>query len=307
MNLNLRKASIFVGLTFLINWLIGFLFFALGGKWNTPVSFVVATVYMFIPMTVAIIVQKAIYKKPIKEPLGISFKFNRWFLVAWLLPPVIAFITLGISLFFPGVEYSPEMKGMFERFSSIFPPERLEKMKSQAESMPIHPFWLGLLQGLVAGITINAMAAFGEELGWRGFLQKELSYMGFWKSSTLIGFIWGVWHAPLILQGHNYPQHRIAGVFMMIIWCILLAWLFSYVRIRAKSVIAAAIIHGSINATVGLAIILVKGGNDLIVGVTGLAGFITLALVNIGLFVYDRVWAEEPVAKVLIQVASDRQ
>ena len=82
---------------------------------------------------------------------------------------------------------------------------------------------------------------------------------------------------------------------MMIAWCMLLAPIFSYVRLKAKSVIAAAIIHGSFNATVGLAVMVVKGGNELIVGVTGLAGFIVLALVNVGILVYDSVLAKEPV------------
>ena len=30
------------------------------------------------------------------------------------------------------------------------------------------------------------------------------------------GVIWGFWHAPLILNGHNYPQHPVVGVFMMV-------------------------------------------------------------------------------------------
>ena len=46
-------------------------------------------------------------------------------------------------------------------------------------------------------------------------LQRELAELGLWKSSWVIGVIWGFWHAPLILQGHNYPQHPWAGVFMM--------------------------------------------------------------------------------------------
>jgi hypothetical protein len=32
---------------------------------------------------------------------------------------------------------------------------------------------------------------------------------------------------------------------------------------------------------------MLKGGSDLIVGVLGLAGFIVLAIVNIGIFLYD--------------------
>jgi membrane protease YdiL (CAAX protease family) len=248
---------------------------------------------MFVPMTVVIIIQKFIYREPIKESLDISFKFNSWFIVAWLLPPAIAFATLGVSLMFPGVEYSSEMAGMFERFESVLSPEKLQKIKDQAESMPFHPIWLGLLQGLVAGITINAIAGFGEELGWRGFLQREFKAMGFWGSSMFIGLIWGIWHAPLILAGHNYPEHPIVGVFMMTIWCTLLGPLFSYVRLKANSVIAAAIMHGSLNGTAGLAIIVVKGGSDLTIGVTGLAGFIILIFLNIGLFIYDRFLVQE--------------
>jgi len=295
MNTNNRKAFIFVSLTFVLSYLLIFLYLALGGKWIMPGSLIVATSYMFIPMIVVIIVQKVMYKELVKEPMGISFKVNRWFLVAWLLPVFIAFATLGVSLLLPGVEYSPEMAGIFERFESILTPEQLEQMKAQADAFPLHPFWIGLLQGLVAGISINAIAGFGEELGWRGFLQKELGYLGFWKSSVAIGLIWGVWHAPIILQGHNYPEHPQAGVFVMILFTLLLSPIFSYVRLKAKSVIAAAIIHGSLNATVGLPLMVLNGGNDLTVGVTGLAGFIVLALTNVGLFIYDRYFAKEKI------------
>jgi len=141
------------------------------------------------------------------------------------------------------------------------------------------------------------VAGFGEELGWRGFLQRELGYLGFWKSSALIGLIWGAWHAPIILQGHNYPQHPVAGVFMMIIFTLLLSPIFSYVRLKSGSVLAAAVIHGSLNGTVGLSVMVIKGGNDLTVGVTGLAGFIVLFIVNAGIFIYDRYPAKDPPVK----------
>lgn len=295
MNKNVKKSIIFIGLTFFLNYLLIILYFALGGKWVMPGSLIVSTTYMFIPMVVAIIVQKLMYKEPVKEPLGISFKLNWWFLVAWLLPAIIAFVTLGVSLLIPAVEYSPEMAGIFERFESLLTPEQLQEMKNQATAFPVHPIWIGLLQGLIAGITINAVAGFGEELGWRGFLQKELGYLGFWKSSILIGLIWGIWHAPIILQGHNYPEHPQVGVLMMIIFTLLLSPIFSYVRLKAKSVIAAAIIHGSLNATIGLPLMVIKGGNDLTVGGTGFSGFVALFLTNIGFFIYDRFFAKEKI------------
>ena len=69
----------------------------------------------------------------------------------------------------------------------MLPPEQFERMQRQTAALPVHPFWIALALGLIAGITINAVAGFGEELGWRGFLQKEFGFMGFWKSSLLIG------------------------------------------------------------------------------------------------------------------------
>ena len=251
----IRKVLLFVALTFFFSWLLLDTFLLLGGQWNSRAAIAVAVGYMFVPMIVAFAVQKLISKEPLRKPFGISFRPNRWWLVAWLLPPAIAFAAFGVSLLFPGVGYSSDLSGFFERMESMLSAEKVELMKDQMKDMPIGPLWLGLLQGLVAGPTINAVAAFGEETGWRGLLQKELGHVGFWKSSLTIGAIWGVWHAPLILQGHNYPEHPMVGVFMMTAWCMLLSPMFSYVRLRAKSVIAAAIMHGSLNATCGLAIL----------------------------------------------------
>lgn len=293
-NEKLKKIGLFIGITFTLSWLIVALFLASGGRWVRLNATVVGIAFMFMPMTSAILVQKFIYKEPLKKPLGISFELNRWWLVAWLLPLFIAFATIGVSLLIHGITFSPDMEGFFERYEGILPPEQIQQMKEQVAALPIHVFWITLIEGLLAGITINAIAGFGEELGWRGFLLREFSYMGFWRSSAAIGLIWGIWHVPLILQGHNYPEHPLEGVFMMIIFCLLLSPIFSYIRLKAKSVIAAAIIHGSLNATAGLAIMIVKGGNDLIIGVTGLAGFIVLLIVNLCIFLFDRFIKEKP-------------
>ncbi|MDD3656081.1 MAG: type II CAAX endopeptidase family protein [Atribacterota bacterium] len=295
MNKKTKKAIIFIGLTLSLSYLLVFIYFSLGGKWIMPGSLIIATTYMFIPMLAAIIVQKVMYKESIKEPLGISFKLNRWFFIAWLLPIIIAFMALGISLFLPTVEYSPELAGFYENLESTLSPEQIEKMKAQAAAFPVHPLWIAVLQALIAGITINAVAGFGEELGWRGLLQKELAHLGFWKSSICIGLIWGLWHAPLILQGHNYPSHPQIGVIMMVIFILLLSPILSYIRLKAKSVIAAAILHGSLNATFGIPLMVIKGGNDLTVGITGLAGFVALALANLGLLIYDRYFSLEKI------------
>ncbi len=62
------------------------------------------------------------------------------------------------------------------------------------------------------GPLINTLLALGEELGWRGFLLPSLLPLGQWRAILMSGLIWGVWHAPAILQGHNYPSQPVLGV-----------------------------------------------------------------------------------------------
>ncbi len=253
---------------------------------------------MYMPALATIIVQKMVRKKPVIEPLQVRLHFNWWWVIAWLLPFLIAIFAFGLGLLFPGVEYSPDLAGLLARFESSVDPQQLEQMRRQLESASGTLFWIVLAQGLVAGLTINALAAFGEELGWRGLLLTAWKDWGFWRVSLATGLIWGIWHAPLILRGHNYPQHPQVGVIMMIAFTTLLSPLLTYVRLRAQSVVAAALMHGSVNASYGLSILLLKGGNDVTVGTTGLAGFVALIAANLLILYHDRS-SETPVAELL--------
>jgi hypothetical protein len=74
----------------------------------------------------------------------------------------------------------------------------------------------------------------------------------------------------------------------MTVGALLLAPLFGYVCLKADSVVAAAIFHGTGNGLSVLATMGLEGGNDLLVGGTGLAGFLVLVVANLGLVVFDR-------------------
>jgi membrane protease YdiL (CAAX protease family) len=289
-----KKALYFVVLTFFFSYFLAGTYYLLGGRIERSGFLYMAIFYMFIPMIIVIILQKFVYKDSLKV-MGLNFKLNRWWLVAWLLPLFLSLLTFGISLIMPGVHFSPGMEGFIARLSGSLTPEQLEMLKIQIASAPYLIFVSAIIQGLIYGPTINAVAAFGEEYGWRGFLQKQYSYLSFWKMSLIIGIIWGLWHAPIIIQGYNYPQNPVLGVFMMIGFTVLLTPLISYIRIRSESVIAAAIMHGCINATAGLSLLFTMGGSDLTIGLMGLAGFIAMAIVNLVLLVYDRKFSNEPV------------
>jgi uncharacterized protein len=297
---NLNKTTVFLAFTFGISFSLAGIFYLLGLEYQKTAGIILATTYMFIPALSAFIVERIIHKGKIVPELFISFKINKWFIIAWLVTPIISFAAFGISLLFPDVIYSPEMEGMFNRFEPVLTPEQMEEIHASVERMPFHLIWITLLQGLLAGITINAIAGFGEELGWRGFLVRQFRNIRFMKASLIIGMIWGIWHAPIILMGHNYPQHPEFGVVMMTIWCILLSPLFLYITIKARSVIAAAIMHGTLNGTAGLSIIMIEGGNDLTVGATGLAGFISLILITVVFFLYDSKISREKIMTSVI-------
>ena len=291
----LRKAGLFCLTTFGASWTLAGVFGALGGNARHGAATFVYLAYMFIPMLSAILVQKVFYREAVAGPLRISFRPRRAFLAAWLIPPAIALAAYGVGLLMPGVAYAPNMEGMTARFAASLSETEARELVAQLQGLPVPPLLLALLQGLVAGATINAVAAFGEELGWRGFLLRELGFLGFWRGALAIGLIWGIWHAPIILQGHNYPDHPVAGVLVMTAFCVLYAPLLAYVAVKARSVVAAAVMHGTLNGTFGLAIMRLQGGNDLTVGVTGLAGLIVLAAAGVVLWAYDRRWARTPV------------
>lgn len=119
-----------------------------------------------------------------------------------------------------------------------------------------------LAQGLIAGVTINALFAFGEEYGWRGVLADELRPLGLLRANLVIGVLWGLWHAPIIiLMGHNYGDQWALGVPMMVAWTVPLTFLLTWVKERTGSVIAPAMLHGAYNGTIGIFALLMVGGN----------------------------------------------
>lgn len=106
--------------------------------------------------------------------------------------------------------------------------------------------------------TLLAMASFaltgivmffGEEFGWRGYMMpKLLKLMNKPVAIIIGGVIWGLWHAPITAQGHNfgldYPLFPWLGILLMCVMCTLYNCLLTLLAERTKSVFPAAICHG---------------------------------------------------------------
>jgi membrane protease YdiL (CAAX protease family) len=125
-----------------------------------------------------------------------------------------------------------------------------------------------ILLALTLAPFINMLFALGEELGWRGFLLPHLMSLGQWKAILVSGIIWGVWHAPAVVQGLNYPGYPIPGIFMMIIFCVLLGTIFSWLYLNTKSPWVVALAHGAVNAVAGLPVLFFQPGFNMAFGGT---------------------------------------
>lgn len=270
-----KKILIFLAFCFGISWLSAGIFYLCGIEYQSVWGFLFATVYMFFPLVSVLLTQLVTGEKPFSD-IGISFRLNKWWWLGWLvIIPLPILLSLPVSALFPGVSIGTDSDALKQSMDAM-----------QAQGLPLGPWEVGiitLLSGFVAGLTINALFAFGEESAWRGFLHRLLKGRGFWKECLIIGVIWGVWHAPLILMGHNYPEHPVAGVFMMVAFCVLLTPLMVFIRETSGSVIMAAIAHGTINALGGLPVLYLIGYKELLSGFTGLAGFIVLAVADVAL------------------------
>ncbi|MDG1482576.1 MAG: CPBP family intramembrane metalloprotease [Myxococcota bacterium] len=243
---------------------------------------VFAVLYMFTPMLAVIAVQLLAGEKPF-HGLSARPRLNRWLLAGSLGTLVLVFAAMLAGFALPGLSYDPSIDAILDRFGDMLSPEQLAETRQELEALPVHPAFLSIPQILIAGATLNALFAFGEEIGWRGLLYRELSHLGFWKTSLITGIIWGFWHAPIILVGHNYPEHPLPGAFLFVVICVLLSPLHTFIRQHSGTVWGAAICHGTFNAAAGLPLLVTAGGSDLEVGVTGLAGVIGMAVANLAL------------------------
>ncbi|MEW5801223.1 MAG: CPBP family intramembrane glutamic endopeptidase [bacterium] len=120
---------------------------------------------------------------------------------------------------------------------------------------------------------VNSLLAFGEECGWRGYLLPKLMPLGKFRAYLLLGIIWGLWHAPLIWAGFDYPGYPVLGIFTFIGVTTAVGIFINELALHYRSIFLASWIHGVINSQIyGLWQVLFPAVNPVLGGVTGLTG-----------------------------------
>jgi membrane protease YdiL (CAAX protease family) len=255
----------FLIVTFLISSAIFSLYQFIPTVWFT-LYFAVA---MWVPGLVAIWIRRTQGIK-VQPSLLLVWKSNRYVWLSAFTPMVLIFVLIALNILFTNATFKINEQ-VVTAFNDLGVPANLHVVLLIGQTM---------INGFIAGISINAIFALGEEIGWRGFLQKEFD-LGLWKSGLLIGAIWGLWHAPLVIQGYNFPQNPMLGVLMMIVACAPLGLIMSYFVQRSGSVISAAFFHGVFNAVAGLGLLVLDTYVDYIhnpFGITAIIVYSSLAL-----------------------------
>ncbi|UCC88742.1 MAG: CPBP family intramembrane metalloprotease [Anaerolineales bacterium] len=155
---------------------------------------------------------------------------------------------------------------------------------TQTSTMPSSALILTVvfLASLFLGPTINGIFGFGEELGWRGYLLPKLMPLGKLKAYAAVGVIWGLWHAPLIVVGFNYPGYPLLGVVGMVAMTTAIGIYINELTLRNRSSILAGWIHGAFNGQAyGVWRILFPSVNPLIGGFTGVIGIAVWLIVGL--------------------------
>jgi membrane protease YdiL (CAAX protease family) len=278
-----KRLIIFIALTIVISWIVFSLIPIRGLTYGKGLATVILAAAMFVP-AISSILTRFITKEGFKNLyLRPHFKGHiKDYLMVFFGPTVLLLLS-GVAYFFI--------------FPGTFDPEFL-KLKEMAASSGTVQFSaynlliISVLQVIIIGPVINIIPTLGEELGWRGYLLPRLRELFSDRAALVItGVIWGVWHIPVIVMGHNYGTNYIGypwlGILAMIVFCVVLGVIEGYMSIKLESAIPAAMIHSTVNAGAALPIFLAKGGYNPLLGpaITGIVGGLPFTVLAVILFI----------------------
>jgi membrane protease YdiL (CAAX protease family) len=160
---------------------------------------------------------------------------RRAILLAWIYPIVVGLLAYGTAWATGLAKFQPPL-----------PPQSHLYTDSAATNL-----MTSLLLTATLGTLVSCVSAFGEELGWRGYMLTRLMLAGVPKPVLVSGLIWAFWHVPLILTGQYAAGTRPRlSAMLFVVGVVADGYLAAYVRLRSGSVWPAVIYHGAVNAVI---------------------------------------------------------
>jgi len=296
--LDRRRILIYLAFAFGVAWVTSLVIYLTGGLAESPVLIpelnvslalvLLAGPVMWSPAVAHVLTRLVTgegWERPFLRP-RLRQGWPTW-LIAWLLPGLLTIAGMAaFFLLFPRT-YDPSL-GMLREMLSARLPEGVEVEALNLWTLAA----VQAAQALLLAPIINSVATFGEEFGWRAYLQPRLMALGQRRALVLTGVIWGVWHWPVILMGYNYgfdyPGAPLLGPLAMVWFTVNAGILLGWLTLRGKSVWPAVIGHAAINGVAGLGAIFVQGDPNTLLGPTpvGLIGGVGFTVVAAGILLY---------------------
>lgn len=284
-----KRIVIYVALAYGLAWALWFAVvypMVNGGGLGTSVQFAIAA-GMFAP-AIAAALTRLITKEGFKDAWIKPRAFKktwRYYVLAWFGPLVLVLAGAALYFLINPADFDPSMGYVIQATR-----EQAEAMgvEMNVDDETIRLTQIASLATLVIAPAINAVTCFGEEWGWRGYLLPHLlERFSIIPTLLISGIIWGLWHAPITLIGHNYglgyAGYPFTGIAAMCLFCIVVGVFMSYVTLRTGSCLPAVFAHGMVNGSAAMGLIFsATGGNPFVgpapTGIVGGAFFIVAAV-----------------------------
>ena len=147
----------------------------------------------------------------------------------------ILLVLLFVALYLPRVFVPAILEGIINNNLSEFLTQYAELLRN-----PV--FYIGLVS-LPFNYPLTIIAFFGEEYGWRYFLQPIMQKkFGMKLGVVLLGIVWGLWHLPvdtMFYTEDSVPQ-MIVG---QIITCVSLGIFFGYAYLKTNNIWVPVAMH----------------------------------------------------------------
>jgi membrane protease YdiL (CAAX protease family) len=125
------------------------------------------------------------------------------------------------------------------------------KLQASVWEIILYTLWL-------TAVALSAIIMyFGEKFGWRGYMFPKLKeLMGTTKALIVSGIIWGLWHTPMLIDGHNFGKdatlYPFSNILLMCVFCFFMGAFLTYLTERTNSIYPAAIAHALTNNVAGI-------------------------------------------------------
>ncbi|WP_051693781.1 CPBP family intramembrane glutamic endopeptidase [Desulfohalovibrio reitneri] len=236
--------GVYLLLTFGIAWGV---WEALAGQgWSPGESqFITQVLYGAFAPAVAALAVRILVTKEYFGDAGLAPRIRQgWkhYLFAWLFPLPAALLVLVLAKYLGAAEVDLTFEAGLARLA--------EASGRSASALGESGFFPVIGSCLTAALPA-VFILFGEEFGWRGYLQRRIFPGSPLAAAVVTGVVWSAWHLPLNLRGYNFPEYPVLGMAVFTVSLIFLSIIFGWLRRSSGSIWPVCLAHASCNAVGG--------------------------------------------------------